>query len=571
MKAMPSISPEFVAPSRVVDGGGLDYDPRFTTFVSTLERLAHCDHREPLEVATIMLGFLDIVVLVSYLALVIAIGVWAGRGQKTTEDYFLGGRRIPWWAAGLSIIATETSALTFIGAPTQSLRGDWTYLQLAIGSALARFVVAGVLIGAYYRADVMTVYGYLEQRFGAMTRNLASLLFFVGRSLGSGVRLYGAAIALVVVADIDFPLAIALIGFAAVGYTIVGGIKSVVWTDVVQGVVLVGGGGLALFFLLRDVGGIGEAFRQLSEVPPGRDHSKLRTFNFDLTLRESYTLWAGLIGSMFLTMATHGTDQDMIQRALTCRGEEGGKRSLILSALLAVPVAALFLAIGSLLWIQLGGDDGAAREAARIAERAGEPRPEKGFDHIFPFYVVTQLPAGVRGLIVAAIFSAAMSSLDSAIAALSATAVDCIWRPYVRPNRDEAYYLRVGRWAAVLFGVVLIVVAIIAWRSQSTGGASQGFGVLMLGLKVLTWIFPPLLGIFLLGVLTRRGSDVGNIVALVVGIGFLLVVESWGALFGGPPPFAWTWNAFFGCLVTFGLAAVFSGDDRPRLRVEQEG
>lgn len=258
-----------------------------------------------------MLGGLDYLVLTSYLTLVCGIGLWASRGQRTTEDYFLGSRRIPWWAAGLSIIATETSALTFIGAPTQSLRGDWGYLQLAFGSVLARFVVAGVLIGAYYRARVFTVYGYLEQRFGVLSRNLASLLFFVGRSLGSGVRLYGAAIALVVVADMSFPLAIALIASVAVVYTIAGGIKSVIWTDMMQGILLVGGGLFALAYLLSAVG-LAEFWSALSEAQVssggGEPHSKLRVLNFSLSPRESYTLLAGLVGSAFLTMATHGTD-----------------------------------------------------------------------------------------------------------------------------------------------------------------------------------------------------------------------------------------------------------------------
>ncbi|MEZ6194954.1 MAG: sodium:solute symporter [Planctomycetota bacterium] len=503
-----------------------------------------------------VLSPLDWTVLGVYLVVVAAIGLRAARGQKGTEDFFLGGHRIPWWAAGLSIIATETSALTFIGAPVQSLKGDWTYLQLALGSVAARFLVAGLLIGAYYRARVVTVYDFLHDRFGVLSRGAASLLFFVGRSLGSGVRLYGAAIALVVVTGIDFPLAILLITAVAVAYTVLGGIRSVIWTDIVQGAVLVGGALLALGFLVSEIG-VGEGFRTLSEAVTPNGGAKLRVFDFSMNPRDAYTFWAGLIGITFLTMATHGTDQDMVQRALTCRGEAGGRRSMWLSAALAFPIVVIFLAIGSALWLHFGGEAGVAAEAEALARRAGESNPQKGYDYVFPAYVMESLPAGVRGLIVAAIFAAAMSSLDSAIAALSATAVNSVWRPYFAPRADEAAALRASRVLAVVFGLVLTGIAVLVWRGESAGSAREGFGVLMLGLKVLTWIFPPLLGVFLVGVLTRRGRDGGNVLALAVGIGLLLVVEFWSDLFGTPAPFAWTWNSLIGCAATFAVATLF--------------
>jgi solute:Na+ symporter, SSS family len=514
----------------------------------------------------VRLETLDYFVLISYLALVTGIGLWAARGQKGTDDFFLGGRSIPWWAAGLSIIATETSALTFIGVPVQSLKGDWTYLQLAFGSVLARFLVAGLLIGAYYRARVTTVYGYLGGRFGPWSRNASSLLFFVGRTLGSGVRLYGAAIALVIVADIDFRAAIAAIASVAVAYTVLGGIRSVIITDIVQGVVLVGGAVVALVFLAGEVGWT-EGWRELAATRGLEGGDKLRVLRWSFDPQEAYTVWAGLIGITFLTMATHGTDQDMIQRALTCRGEEGGKRSLWLSAFLNIPIVLLFLAIGSFLWLSFGGDAGAGAAAADLAERAGESNPEKGFDYLFPAYVVDSLPAGLRGLIVAAIFAAAMSSLDSAIAALSATAVTCFYQPYFRPQASDDEALRASRIFAIVFGVILTLVAIVVWRGENAGSKSEGFGVLMLGLKVLTWIFPPLLGVFLVGVLTRRGRDLGNMLALVVGIGILLLVEFWPQLFDAAAPFACTWNSMVGCLLSFAIAVAFPRDAERRIEV----
>lgn len=507
---------------------------------------------------TAMLSTLDLIVVLGYLVLVAAIGLTAGRGQRTTRDYFLAGGSVPWWAAGLSILATETSVLTFIGVPTQSLRGDWTYLQLALGSVVGRLVVAGVLIGAYYRAGVVTVYDYLADRFGAASRSMASGLFFVGRLLGSGVRLYGAAITLVLITDLSFPAAIAAVALVAAGYTLLGGLRSVVWTDVLQGALLVGGALIAAAFLVHDTpGGLAGAVERLSAAAAGTGHSKLRLLDLSLDPRVAYTLVAGLIGSAFLTMSTHGTDHDLVQRALACRAAAGGQRSYVLSALLVLPVAAIFLAIGSLLWLHFGGDAGVAEEARRLAAAEGLASADKAYDFLFPFYVVRTLPAGVRGLILAAIFATAMSSLDSAVSALSTTAVRSVWQPYVRPGRSDAYYLRAARAFALLFALLLVGVALVVWLTEGAGDRRQGFGVLVLGLKVLTWIFPPLLGVFLLGALTRRGSDRGNLIAVTIGIGTLLLFEAWPWLFGAPQPFAWIWNPAIGCVLTFGVAAVF--------------
>jgi len=497
-----------------------------------------------------MLGPLDLLVLGSYLVLILGIGLWAGRRQTGTESYFLANRTLPFWAAGLSIVATETSALTFIGAPVQSLRGDWTYLQLAFGSALARVLVAVILIGVYYRHRVTTVYDFLYDRFGPISRSLATALFFTGRLLGSGVRLYGASIALVIVAGIDFPLAIALISAVAVAYTLAGGLRAVVFTDVVQGALLMVGGVAALIALLA-----------ANEQPLAAlaDAGKLRVIDLSLDPRVAYTLAAGLIGSTLLTLSTHGTDQDMIQRALGCRDARESRRSMILSGLLSLPIAALFLAIGSLLWLVLGGDAGAANLAERIAAEHSLASTAKAYDFLFPVYVLSTLPAGLKGLIVAAIFATAMSSLDSAISALSTTAVTNVWRPIVGPNRDDAAALRMARWFAVLFGIALIAVALVVWATEGAGGEREGFGILMLGLKVLSWIFPPLLGMFLVGVLTDRGSDPGNALAVAAGLGTVLALEFWPQLAGAPSPLAWTWYPVIGCGLCSAVAVLFPG------------
>ncbi|MEZ5990183.1 MAG: hypothetical protein R3F30_13905 [Planctomycetota bacterium] len=509
---------------------------------------------------------LDWAVVAAYLLLVAAIGLWNARGQDDTEDYFLGGHRIPWWVAGVSILATETSALTFLGAPTQSLRADWTYAQLLFGSILGRLLVAALLIGVYYRARVFTVYSYLGQRFGPGTRRASVGLFFVGRCLGSGVRLYGAALALVVLLpELDrwapgwgFELAIALVGLVALLYTTTGGLRSVVWTDTVQGLLLFVGGGLALVWLIDACGGPGEALAGLLDGRTAAGTAKLRllhsgfehgpggalTFRFD----EAYTLVGGVIGACFLTMSTHGTDQDMIQRALACKDAAGGRKSLWLSAVLAFPIVFLFLSIGSLLWLKLGGDAAVDAQALALSQRIG--KTEASYDLVFPAWVLASLPSPAKGLVFCGLFAAAMSSLDSAISALSTTFVKNVWQPWLRPGRPEREYLRAARWASLGFGLLLIAIAVFVWHAEPVAGRGQGFGVLKLGLEVLSWIFPPLLGIFLLGALTRRGSDAGNLLALALGIGVLLVPGK---------PFAWIWNPLVGCGLTFGIAVLFPG------------
>jgi Na+/proline symporter len=325
---------------------------------------------------------------------------------------------------------------------------------------------------------------------------------------------------------------------------------------------LVGGGVVAVLWMVTHLDlSLAEGVARLREHRnlEGEVVNKARIFNFSLDPREAYTLFAGLVASTFLTLSTHGTDQDMVQRVLTCNSVSGGRKSLVLSAILSLPVAALFLCVGSCLWL-FYGEDGAFQVASEMAARANESNPKKGFDYVFLRFVVTELPAGVRGLIVAGVFAAAMSSLDSAIAALSSTAVKSIWQPHVRPGRDEAYYLRASRIFAAIFGVVLVLVASVTWIVGASGSAKEGFGVLMLGLLVLTWIFPPLLGIFLVGVLTRRGSDRSNVIAVLAGVGLSLFFWFWSDITGQTErPVAYIWNSFLGCAMSFSIAVCFRG------------
>ncbi len=497
---------------------------------------------------------LDVAVLVTYLLGVAALGLRAGRRPTTAEEYTLAGRTLPAWAVGVSVLATETSALTFIGAPVQSLRGDWTYAQLALGSALGKLMVAALLLGTYYRHRVVTVYDFLGHRFGALSQGAATTLFVIGRLLGSGVRLYGGAIALVVVAGIPFPLAIVLIAGVAVTYSLLGGLRAVVWTDVLQGLLLLLGGMLALAALWRQVDVPVATAAELLRAGGDSGASKLRMLDFSFDLGLAYTFWAGLFGSALLTLSTHGTDQDMIQRALGCRDVHDARRGLWISAVLGVPVALLFLAVGSLLWLSFGGDSGAAARAAAVAAEHGFETASRGYDFLFPVAILETLPAGLRGLIVAALFATAMSSLDSAVTALASTTAIRFSRGGAADSGRRT--VTRARVLTPVYGALLAGVALTVWWTEGAGDAQGGFGILALGLEVLTWIFPPLLGVFLVGAWTSRGNDRTSVVALAAGIGVLLGLEAWPVITGQPAPLAWTWNPIVGCGVSAAIAAV---------------
>ncbi|MBT6143906.1 MAG: sodium:solute symporter, partial [Gemmatimonadetes bacterium] len=299
---------------------------------------------------------IDWAVIAVYLAATIGMGAWLGRKQDDLEDYYLGGRNIPWWAALLSMVATEASAATFLGAPEQGLTRDLTYLQFSIGTVAARFVLASVFIAAFYRLRVFTVYGYLTTRFGVPTQGTTAAVFLLGRLFASGARLFIAAIAIEVATGLDMRSSIVLLGIVAVAYTLFGGIKAVVWTDVLQAIVLIGGGVIALVHLygITPLSG-GEIWGFLSE------HEKLRVFDLDWRtvqgdlafLYNPYHILPAVIGGFFLTMATHGTDHDMVQRLLTCRDSADGQRSLWVSGFVSVVVTCLFLGVGLLLFVYL--------------------------------------------------------------------------------------------------------------------------------------------------------------------------------------------------------------------------
>lgn len=490
--------------------------------------------------------WLDGLVLAGYSGVVIALGLWAGRKEKGEEDYFLGGRAVHWLAVSISIYATAASALTFIGVPGAAFGGDFKYLQFALGDIVGRALIAYFLISAYYKARVTTVYQLLGTRFGPLSQDAGSIFFIVTRILASAVRLAGCAIAFSVIFSFPLNATIVIIAVIAMVYTIAGGIKAVIWTDVLQFLVFVGGGVLVLFVIWDRLPG---GFEQFLEV--GRAHDKFKIFHFDVGWNDSGSIWAGSIFGMLLTFAVLGTDQDMVQRMLTTKTVGQSQRALMLTAFLNIPMTLLFLSVGAALFVyyQVTPDPGADNIVAMGRN-----------DYIFPYFIKSALAPGVRGLLMAGLLAASMSSLDSALNALSTTAYVDLYRRHFKPGSGSKDAVRISRNFSVAFGLVLMAVAMVFGRQSD---------ILWFGFKIMGYTYGALLGVFLLAVWTKkRGSDTGNIIAMVTSV--LLVVFLTSDLSGGLQSLraallsplgvtkvAWAWSVLIGVTWTFGLGALW--------------
>lgn len=527
----------------------------------------------------------DGLIIVVYFATVISIGLYKGRGDKTMEGFAIGDRNIPWWAVLASLLAAEISAGTFLGTPGEGygLR-SFTYVQLAIGTILGRIVVAYVFIKPYYDFRVVSIYQYLLLRFGTGTRNAASMVFLITRALASGTRLYVAAIILLLGFEMAFgvkptpmqELGIYVFSLTAVTvltaiYTALGGIKAVVWTDLIQASIMFGSMGFAIWFLLREVGGWAHA-QELLKAPTdlqvfasGQTPGAGFWANVKNVLETEYTLWAGFLASTFTTMATHGTDQDMAQRMLTAKDHHRSRLALISSGLMDIPINLAFLLIGILLWVYF--------------HTHPDPNLPSKNPHVFAYYILHELPIGVRGLLIAGLFATAMGSLSTALNALATSFTEDWYQSYIRPAAKPAEVLKAARWSTVFFAALLILIgSVTAWIVISNPKAR----IIPIVLGVFGYTYGSLLGVFLCGMLTkRRGSNFGN--ALAMACGFIVVAIFSGlhndllALLGQPPVLrcAWLpviefpWRIPFGTAVTLGIALLFRTPES-QLRLARE-
>ena len=484
-------------------------------------------------------GGLDLTVLVLYMLGVTAWGAWLGRANRGGTDYFLGSRNLPWWAVMLSVVATETSTLTFLSIPGVAYLGTLAFLQLAIGYLAGRAVVGWVLLPAYYRGDLSTAYALLETRFGGAARRSASGVFMITRLLADSVRLFATAIPLAIITGWSYPVSILVIGAATLVYTYHGGIRAVVWVDALQMTLYVAGGLIALLLLHMAVDGGWSAILASAGAA-----GKTQVLDFGTSPRVAYTFWAGLIGGGFLSMASHGTDQLIVQRLLTCRDVVQSRRALIGSGFAVILQFALFLCVGLGLWVFFE------------SREFGSP------DEIFPRFIIEEMPAGLRGLLIAGVFAAAMSSLSSSINSLASASAYDFWGPLRRvagsaggnggggdADAGKAHdrdIMMAGKVFTLVWAGLLIVGAIVFIP------LSQGTAAVEVALAAASMAYGGLLGAFALGVLTRRVSQAGAIVGMAGGVGTVVVI--WAT---ARSSVAWPWFVFIGLVVTVVVGSLF--------------
>ncbi len=461
----------------------------------------------------------DYAVIALYLVAITLFGSWFARFQKTTRDYFLAARSAPWWAICFTIVATETSTLSFIGVPAQAYAGNMAFLQLALGYIIGRLIVGVLFIPAYFRGELVTSYELLQRRFGTPVKTAASAVFLVTRSLADGIRLFATALVIAVVTGVPVTWTVLILGAAMIVYTVRGGVSAVIWTDVVQMFVYLAGAGLVFEALRTTIPGGWSAV-----VAAGAEAGKFAVLNLSTDPAATYTLWAGVVGGVALTLATHGTDQFLVQRLLAARSARDARLGLVLSGFIVFAQFALFLVIGVMLY----------------AYYQSVPAPALGrTDEILPAYVVHSLTGGAAGFIVAAIVAAALSP---SLNAMAAATVNDFYRPYCRPDADDRTLLCVARRATIGWGVVQVGVGVAAqWMERS---------VLDNGLAVLSLASGPVLGAFLVGVLTTGVRAGAMLAGMAAGVGVLVVAWWTGGV-------AWTWYAFIGAAVTSGVAVAW--------------
>jgi solute:Na+ symporter, SSS family len=525
---------------------------------------------------------IDTIVLFAYFFGIVGLGLWAGRRNKNLQDFALGGRSIPWWAVLGSIIAAETSAATFLGTPAEGFKTrGYFYGQLVIGTILARIVVAFTFIKPYYDYRVQSVYEFLTVRFGTKTKNMASGIFLFTRVLGIGVRLYLGGAIMVVIWRYLFPSlpvslntyvwGIIFVTVITTIYTAIGGIKAVVWTDLIQVVVMFSAVIFAIFLLLRHIPG---GFDTVKANLGGLGNIKIFQTGWNSELpfgaamkamfEEPYTLFAAFIGSTLITMATHGTDQDNVQRMLTAPNYRKSQLSLILSGVMDFPIAMAFLTVGILLSVYYSVVPGATLPAAD--------------NEIFGHYIVHEMPVVFRGLIIAGVFATMMGSTSAALNALATSFTKDFYLPYIRHDATDHQAIRAARIATAVFGVLMIIVATVAANAVLHDAKLT---IIPIAIGILGYTYGALLAVFLLGMLTRsRGSDGMNVVAMVVGISSVLVLckitipafdllalyrgklvaADWNFGWFMPewwPKIAWPWFVFVGCVVTLAISVLF--------------
>ena len=469
--------------------------------------------------------YIDLAIILAYLAGITWFGARFRTSQKNLRDYFLGGRTAPWWAISLSIVSAETSTLTIVGTPALAFGGNLGFLQIVLGYLLARIVIAILLLPQYFRGEMFTAYELMRRRFGERIRKLTASIFLLTRVLAEGVRVAGVALVISVVLHTGELASIVLIMLLTLFYTFEGGMTAVIWTDVVQMSLYVAGAIVSFFVILGQIPG---GWSHVVDVTGALHKLTIFDFRFAPTMEffaRKYSFWAGLAGGCFLTTASHGTDQLMVQRLLSARDERQSRAALLASWVVIAIQFTLFLLIGLLLYVHYSDNHLA---------------PPAQLDRLYPLFIWTSLPVGVAGLAIAAILAAAMANLSAALNSLASTTVVDFIRARAH-NLSEEKSLKIARVATVCWGAAMLPIAIRASQSRS---------VLEAGLSIASVPSGVLLGVFLLGVLTKKPGEGAAMAGVAAGLAAILYV--WLAT-----PIAFTWYVLIGTTVTFlvGLAA----------------
>jgi SSS family transporter len=473
------------------------------------------------------LNKLDFAIIALYLAGITLFGLRFRKKQRSLRDYFLAGRDIPWWAIALSIVAAETSTLTIISIPGLAYDTNLTFLQVVMGYVVGRIVISIVLLPHYFRGDLYTAYELIERRFGRGLRSLTAGLFLLTRAAAEGVRVYAVSIVVSIALGTGQIASIAIITALTLIYTFEGGLAAVIWTDVVQTAIYVGGTIVGLVTITHLVPGGWSAIHSAAAAA-----GKLQVFDFRPSIWIPYTFWAGVIGGTFFTTASHGTDQLIVQRLLAARGQRQSATALVSSGLAILFQIALFLIVGVMLW-------------------AYYRLPSATFgasDRVYPTFIVTQMPHGISGLLIAAILAAAMSNLSAALNSLSSSVIMDFYTRF-RPHVEERTKMRLSRLATLAWALVLFGLALIALHKAGR--------VVEVGLQIASVAYGALLGAFLLGTLTRRANQFGAMVGMACGFAIELYLWRWTRV-------PWTWWVMTGSCLTFAVGWITSMLFRPR-------
>ena len=506
--------------------------------------------------------FLDWSIIILFFTVLMSIGIFFSRKNKNINDYFLGGKNMPTWLVAFAAVGTSISAGTFVGAPQITFDGNMTYIMLSVGAIIGGTLAAYIILPALYKANTITIYGYLGERFGNGSKGATSLMFLFGQLLTSGSRLFIAAIAVSVMLynDIYMPnlvISIIILGVISTIYTMAGGIKGLIYIDTIQILLVIGTGILAIFILLNS---IPASFSQMIDawhhapLPDGSVINKLQVIDTKFSFSEPYNLIGALIACAVFKFAQYSTDQEFVQRQLTCKSTKKAIGSLIYSQVISLPVVLIFMVVGILLYIYYA-----------CPELMGISLPKDTLNdsrQVFPQYMFNHMPAGILGIMVVGLLAAALSSFNSAINSMTSSLVSDIYLPlkekYSKKQSNNNNHLKESRVLVVFMGIVLTAFAVLSAFMQKAGDQS----LVDFALGIMSFSYAGMLGVFLCAVLTKRGNTISVILALIAGCLTVLllqpfVMNCWSeAVFGAPLRLAWPWWVVIGGSISFAVSCV---------------